>query len=36
MPKATQTILEIDLTALGHNYHYIQSQLNENSRIMAV
>ncbi len=36
MPKATQTILEIDLTALGHNYRYIQSQLKQGSRIMAV
>lgn len=36
MPKATQTILEIDLTALGHNYLYIQSQLKQGSRIMAV
>ena len=36
MPKATQTILEIDLTALGHNYRYIQSQLKKDCRIMAV
>ena len=36
MPKATQTILEIDLTALGHNYRYIQSQLKQGSHIMAV
>ena len=36
MPKATQTILEINLTALGHNYRYIQSQLKQPSRIMAV
>ena len=36
MPKATQTILEIDLTALGHNYRYIKSQLKQGSQIMAV
>ena len=36
MPKATQTILEIDLNALGHNYQYILSQLQEGTEIMAV
>ena len=36
MPKATQTILEIDLDALGHNYRYILSQLQEGTQLMAV
>ncbi|MGK0386703.1 MAG: alanine racemase [Patiriisocius sp.] len=36
MPKATQTILEIDLNALSHNYRYILSQLQEGTEVMAV
>lgn len=36
MPKATQTVLEIDLNALGHNYRYIASQLKKGTKIMAV
>ena len=36
MPKATETILEIDLNALGHNYHYLTSKLKPETKIMAV
>lgn len=36
MPKATETILEIDLNALAHNYQYISSKVNPNTKILAV
>jgi alanine racemase len=36
MPKATETILEIDLNALGHNYKYLTSKLNKNTKVLAV
>ena len=36
MLKATETILEIDLSALGHNYHYIKSRLKKETKVMAV
>jgi len=36
MPKATETILEIDLNALAHNYKYISSKVNPNTKILAV
>lgn len=36
MPKATETILEIDLDALAHNYQYIQSKVNPTTKILAV
>ena len=36
MPKATETILEIDLNALGHNYRYITSKINPNTKVLAV
>lgn len=36
MPEAKQTLLEIDLKALEHNYHFIRSRLHENTRFLAV
>jgi alanine racemase len=36
MPKAHETILEINLTALKHNYEYISSKINIGSKLMAV
>lgn len=36
MPKATETILEIDLNALAHNYQYISSKVNPNTKMLAV
>ena len=36
MPKAQETILEIDLKALKHNYEYLKSKLNPNTKLLAV
>ena len=36
MPKAQETVLEIDLKALEHNYRYLKSQLKENTKFLAV
>ena len=36
MPKAQETILEIDLKALKHNYEYIKSKLKTNTKVLAV
>ncbi len=36
MPQATETILEIDLNALDHNYKYITSKLKGSTRVLAV
>jgi alanine racemase len=36
MAKATETILEIDLNALAHNYNYITSKLNSKTKVLAV
>jgi len=36
MSKATETVLEIDLNALAHNYQYISSKVNPNTKILAV
>ena len=36
MPKAHETILEVDLEALRHNYTYLRSKLESNTRFMAV
>lgn len=36
MPKAQETILEIDLKALKHNVKYIQSKLTKNTKFLAV
>lgn len=36
MPKAKETVLEIDLTALKHNFEYIKSKLKPDTKILAV
>lgn len=36
MPKASETVLEIDLKALEHNYRYIRSRLNPETKFLAV
>ncbi|NNL79631.1 MAG: alanine racemase [Flavobacteriaceae bacterium] len=36
MPEAQETILEINLSALTHNYNYLRSRIPENCRFLAV
>lgn len=36
MPKATETLLEIDLTALAHNYRYLTKKINPTTKVLAV
>jgi len=36
MPKAQETVLEIDLKALKHNFQYLKSKLNNNTQFLAV
>lgn len=36
MPKAKETILEIDLRALEHNYKYLKSKINPETKFLAV
>ena len=36
MPKAQETVLEIDLNALKHNYSHLKSKLNKNTKFLAV
>jgi alanine racemase len=36
MPKATETVLEIDLAALEHNYKYLRSKLNPKTKFLGV
>jgi len=36
MPKALETILEIDLGALTHNFNYLKSKLESNTKFLAV
>lgn len=36
MPKAQETILEIDLNALKNNFEYLKSRLNSTTKFMAV
>src|SRR5690606_2311887 len=36
MPKATETLLEIDLNALDHNYRYITSKIKPGTKVLAV
>jgi len=36
MPKATETVLEIDLDALGHNFRYLKSKLKDTTKMMGV
>jgi len=36
MPKAQETVLEIDLKALKHNFEYLKSKLKNNTKFIAV
>ena len=36
MPKAEETVLEIDLNALRHNFEYLKSKINSNTKFLAV
>lgn len=36
MPKAQETVLEIDLKALKHNFEYLKSKLKPNTKFLAV
>lgn len=36
MPKTTETTLEINLSALTHNYSYLKSKLESNTNFLAV
>jgi len=36
MPKAQETVLEIDLKALKHNFEYLKSKLNTTTKFIAV
>jgi alanine racemase len=36
MPKATETVLEIDLDALGHNFRYLKSKLKNTTKLLGV
>jgi alanine racemase len=36
MPKATETVLEIDLNALDHNFHYLSSRVTPGTKMLAV
>ena len=36
MPKAQETVLEINLGALSHNFNYLKSKLKPNTKFLAV
>lgn len=36
MPKAQETVLQIDLGALTHNFNYLKSKLKPNTKFLAV
>ena len=36
MPEAKETVLEIDLSALEHNYHFLRSKLDPGTKFLAV
>ena len=36
MPKARETILEIDLQALKHNFEYLKSSVQKGTKMMGV
>ena len=36
MPKAQETVLEIDLSALKHNFEYLKSKLRKDTKFLAV
>ena len=36
MPKALETVLEIDLGALTHNFNYVKSKIQPSTKVLAV
>ena len=36
MPEVSETVLEIDLQALAHNYHFLRSKIEKETRFLAV
>jgi len=36
MPKTTETVLEINLSALGENYHYLKSKIKDTTKLLGV
>jgi alanine racemase len=36
MPKAQETVLEIDLNALEHNFKHLKSRIKDNTKVLAV
>ncbi len=36
MDKVGETVLEIDLASLAHNYHYLKSRLQQDTKFLAV
>ena len=36
MPRATETLLEIDLGALKHNYEFLRSKIRQDTKFLAV
>ncbi len=36
MPKATDTVLEIDLNALDHNFRFLSSKISPDTKLLAV
>ena len=36
MPEAKETVLEIDLSALEHNYHFLRSKIDSGTKFLAV
>jgi len=36
MPEAKETVLEIDLGNLAHNYQYFRSKIDKNVRFLSV
>ena len=36
MPQAQETVVEIDLTALQHNFEYLKSRINSKTKIRKI
>jgi len=36
MPKTTETVLEINLKSLEHNYNYLRSKINASTKLLSV
>ncbi len=36
MPKTTETVLELNLTALGDNYRYLKSRIKDTTKLLGV